>query len=116
MLDFSVGVSHISRCMGNPTNCIGENREADQRLCFRYTNSAIPLRLKSEISSFLPSSVTVQSGYCRTYSETKIFGFVMHELTLQPVWKCNRLKVSHPMKIRFGTVMHLVLFSNRYTY
>ena len=28
------------------------NREADQRLCFRYSDSTIPLLLKSEISSF----------------------------------------------------------------
>ena len=44
--------------MGKPTICIGENkdadqlrgnREADQRLCFRYSDSLIPLRLKSEI-------------------------------------------------------------------
>ena len=43
------------------TICIGENkdadqlrgnREADQRLCFRYLYSTIPLLLKSEISSF----------------------------------------------------------------
>ena len=27
-------------------------READQRLCYRYTDSTIPLLLKSEISSF----------------------------------------------------------------
>ena len=27
------------------------NREADQRLCFRYTDSTIPLLPKSEISS-----------------------------------------------------------------
>ena len=41
--------------------CICENkeadqlrgyREADQRLCFRYTDSTIPLLSKSEISSF----------------------------------------------------------------
>ena len=48
--------------MGKPTICIGENkdadqlrggnREADQRLCFRYSDSKIPLLLKSEISSF----------------------------------------------------------------
>ena len=46
--------------MGKPTICIGENkdadqlrgnREADQRLCFRYADSAIPLRSKSKISS-----------------------------------------------------------------
>ena len=47
--------------MGKPTICMCENkgadqlrgnREADQRLCFRYTDSTIPLLLKSEISSF----------------------------------------------------------------
>ena len=46
---------------GKTTICIGENkgadqlrgnREADQRLCFRYSDSTIPLLLKSEISSF----------------------------------------------------------------
>ena len=52
---------NLSRLMGKPTICIGENkdadqlrgnREADQRLCFRYSDSTIPLLLKSEISSF----------------------------------------------------------------
>ena len=47
--------------MGKPTICIGENkgadqlrgkRKADQRLCFRYLESTIPLLLKSKISSF----------------------------------------------------------------
>ena len=56
--------------MGKPTICIGENKgtdqlrsncEADQRLAFRYTDSTIPLLLKSEISSFQPASVTVQA-------------------------------------------------------
>ena len=44
--------------MGKPTICIGENkdadqlrgnREADQGLCFRYSDSTITLLLKSEI-------------------------------------------------------------------
>ena len=51
--------------MGKPTICIGENkgadqlrgnREADQRLRFRYSDSTIPLLLTSEFqasSSFL---------------------------------------------------------------
>ena len=48
----------MSHLMGKPTICIGENkdadqlrgnREADQRLCFRYSDSTIPLLLKSEI-------------------------------------------------------------------
>ena len=44
----------LSRLMGKQTICIGENkdadqlrgnREADQRLCFRYSDSTIPLLL-----------------------------------------------------------------------
>ena len=51
----------MSRLMGKPTICICENkdadqlrgnREADQRLSFRYTDSTLPLLPKSEISSF----------------------------------------------------------------
>ena len=47
----------MSLCMGKQTICIGENkaadqlrgnREADQRLCFRYMDSTIPLLLKSK--------------------------------------------------------------------
>ena len=50
----------MSRVMRKPTFCICENkdadqlrgnREADQRLCFRYIDSTIPLLSKSEISS-----------------------------------------------------------------
>ena len=51
----------MSRLMVKPTICIGENkdadqlcgnREADQRLCFRYSDSTIPPLLNSKISSF----------------------------------------------------------------
>ena len=67
--------------MGKPTICIGENkdadqlrgnREADQRLYFRYLASTIPLLLKSEISSFWLFSMLVQAGLCRTCSETTL--------------------------------------------
>ena len=60
--DYIVLKSEImSRHMGKPTICIGENKdadqlcsncEADQHLCFRYTDSTIPLLHKSKISSF----------------------------------------------------------------
>ena len=56
------------------------NREADQRLCFRYTNSTIPVLHKSEISSLWPSSVTVQPGLCGTWSETPKTGFLRTRL------------------------------------
>ena len=71
--------------MRKPAFCICENkdadqlrgnREADQRLCFRYTDSAIPLLFKSEISSLYPSSVAVQPGLCGTWSETPKTGFL----------------------------------------
>ena len=54
-------INKMSHLMEKPTICIGENkgadqlrgnREADQRLCFRNSDSTIPLLLKSEISSF----------------------------------------------------------------
>ena len=53
--------SYLSRLMGKPTICICEtkvadqlrgNRETDQRLCFRYSDSTIPPLLNSKISSF----------------------------------------------------------------
>ena len=70
--------------MGKPTICIGENkgadqlrgnREADQRLCFRYSDSTIPLLLKSEIQSFYLFSVLVQASLCGTCSETTMLVF-----------------------------------------
>ena len=53
--------NEMSLVMRKPDFCICENkdadqlrgnREADQRLCFRYMYSTIPLLPKSEISSF----------------------------------------------------------------
>ena len=43
------------------------NHEADQRLCFRYLDSTIPLLPKYlKISSLYPSPVAVQPGLCQT--------------------------------------------------
>ena len=73
--------------MGKPTICLGENKgtdhtdqlrsncEADQRLCFRYSDSTVPRLLKSEISSFQPASVTVQPDLYQTCSETTLLVF-----------------------------------------
>ena len=70
--------------MRNPTFCICENkdddqlrgnREADQRLFFRYIDSTIPLLSKSDISSLLPSSMAVQTGLCQSMSETRTLVF-----------------------------------------
>ena len=54
-------VLDLSRRMRKPTICIRENKgtdqlcsncKADHRLCFRYTDSTIPLLLVFKISSF----------------------------------------------------------------
>ena len=81
----------MSRVMRKPTFYICENkdadqlrgnREADQRLCFRYIDSTIPLLSKSKISSLKPSSVAVQPGLCGTWLETPKTGF----LTTRVIW------------------------------
>ena len=62
-----------SRDARKPDNCLCENKgadqlrgnhEADQRLCFRYSDSTIPPLLNSKIPSFKLLSVTVQVGLC----------------------------------------------------
>ena len=77
--------------MRKPAFCICENKdadqlrgncEADQRLCFRYTDTTIPLLPKSEISSLSLSSVTVQPGLCGVWSETPKTGFLTTRLKL----------------------------------
>ena len=75
----------LSRVVRKMAFCICENkdadqlrgyREANQRLCFRNTDSSIPLLPKSEISSVQPSSVVVR----RTWSETPKTGFLTTRL------------------------------------
>ena len=58
--DISVSDNKLGRIMRKPFFCICENKdtdqlrcncEADQRLCFRHTDSVIPLLSKSKISN-----------------------------------------------------------------
>ena len=63
------------KCENKDADQLRGNREADQRLCFRYIDSMIPLLSKSETSSLLPSSVAVQPSLCRTRSETSTLDF-----------------------------------------
>ena len=98
--------------MRKPVNCLCENkdadqlrgnREADQRLCFRYTDSTIPLLSKSEISSLYSSSVVVQPGLCGTwwkprrpvFSERGSFDF-RHMRLVDVVKICSALSEIYP--------------------
>ena len=57
-------------CENKDADQLRGNREADQRLCFRYkdsTLSTIPLLSESEISSLY--SAIAQPGLCQTWSE-----------------------------------------------
>ena len=76
--------------MRKPDFCLCENKGADQlrsnckanqRLCFRYTDSTLSL-IKSEISSFCAASGTVHVGLCQTWLETPKTGFLASRLKL----------------------------------
>ena len=86
---FNTLCSYLSRVVRKLAFCICENidadqlrgnRDADQRLSFRYKARTILLLPKSEISSLYPSSVTVEPGLCRTRSETPKTGFLTTRL------------------------------------
>ena len=75
--------------MRKPAFCICENKDADQlrgnciadqRPCFRCTDSTIPILPKSEISSLTPSSVAVQPDLCRTWSDIPKTSFLATRL------------------------------------
>ena len=71
-------IVYMSRLMRKPIICVCEkqrNCEADQRLCFRYTDSNNPLLSTSKISSLWPSSVIVQPSLCWTCSRTTLLVF-----------------------------------------
>ena len=89
ILIYFMKLINMSRAMRKPDFCLCENKgadqlrsycEADQRLCFRFTDSTIRLVLKSEISSFQPPSVAAQAGLCETWSETPKTGFLASRL------------------------------------
>ena len=67
-------------CKNKGTDQLRGNREADQRLCFRYMDSTISLLPKDEISSLKPSFVAVQPGLCGTWSETLKTSFLRTRL------------------------------------
>ena len=81
--------NNMRRVMRKPEFCLCENKdadqlrsncEADQRLCFLYMDSTIPFLLVPKISSFYPSSVSVQVSLCQTWSETLKTGFLASRL------------------------------------
>ena len=67
-------------CKSKDADQLWDSHAADKRLCFCYIHRTIPLLLQSEISSLKPSSVLVQPGLCRNWSETRKTGFLMARL------------------------------------
>ena len=58
-------------CKNKVADQLHGNCAADQRLCFHYTDSKIPLLPKSEISSIYSSSVAAHPRLFQTWSETR---------------------------------------------
>ena len=116
----------MSRCMGKPTICIGENKcadqlhsncEADQCLCFASRIVQFLYCLKPK---FPASSVTVQAGLCWTWWEVQIVGFLMHRLIFVQ-FKLHRVQTgqeveisvsSHPKYCRSGNIRENLIFAN----
>ena len=107
----------LTRNVRKPAFCICENKdadqlrcnpEADQRLCFRYTDSTIPLLPKSEITSLQPSSLAVQPGLCRTWSETPKTGFLRTRLILLPLER--KIKGTGPSVCTVGQLICEAVF------
>ena len=80
----SSGKNIMSLVMREPTFCICENKDADQRrcnheadrrLCSRYIDSTIHLLSISEILTIEPTSVAVQPGLFRTRSKARMLVF-----------------------------------------
>ena len=91
--------------MRKPDFCICENkdadqlcgnREADQRLCFRYTDSTVPLLPKSEISSLKPSSVAVQAHVISFCSQDQEVGLLTEITHLQEIMDSLCLQADNP--------------------
>ena len=105
----------MSRVVRNPAFCICEkenadqlllgNREADQRLCFRYSDySTIPLLSKYEISSFYPSSVVVQPGLSGNGS-----WFSHNEAHILAKFCCNANGVLFISTVSLTEFLHILL-------
>ena len=63
-------------CENKDADQLRGNREADQRFCVLYMDSTVARIPKSKMPSLQPSSVVVQPGLCRTWSETPKTGFL----------------------------------------
>ena len=70
----------ICPCKNKDADQLCGNCEADQRLWFFYTDSSVPLLPKSEISSFLRSSIAAQAGLCQAWSEIPKTSFLASQL------------------------------------
>ena len=87
--------------MGKPTICIGENksadqlrgnREADQRLCFRYSDSTIPPQPDSQNFKLLACFCTCTGQFVSDLFVNHIVGFPMRRLKYYEVLiRCYRI-------------------------
>ena len=110
--------------MGKSAFCICENKDADQlrcncaahqRLCFRYSDSTMPLVLKSKISGLLSSSEAAQPGLSGTWTQTpKTGSFITRLISFQtkvgPGNHINMLMLFTPLELHYIIINLVVLF------
>ena len=93
--------------MGKPTICIGENkgadqlrgnRKADQRLCFRYSDSTIPPLLNSQNFKHLACFCACSARFVSVLFGNHIVGFTTRWLIYSTVshYLCSDKPKDHP--------------------
>ena len=108
--------------MTKPTYCTCENKDADQLcsnceaeqcLCFGYTDSAIPLLSQTKFSSFQPSSELVQYSLCRTCLKTILLRFLMTWLISCWINRCKVIKSkNHVLNTIRANYMKYMMITN----
>ena len=90
-------------CENKGADQLRSNCEADQRLCFRFSDSTIPVLSKSKISSFKAAPVTVQAYLCQTWLETKLLVFLRtgsYVIACYSVCQTNRKNARYISELR----------------
>ena len=81
-------MSHVMRkpvyaiCVQQRRRSVCASAQSDQRLCFRFLDSIIPLLSISEIPSLYLASVAEQAGLSLSWSQTPKTGFLLTRLEL----------------------------------
>ena len=115
-MSLTLGNADFRICENKSADQLRSNCAADQRLCFGYIDSTIPLLSKSKLSSFLPFSVAVQPGLCRTWSETTKTDFFCRTRSKYILFDLFRITLQSTLPRRYVEPLLIYEFRNEKFY